>query len=152
MAKFTVEQAADVIAVQQVINEWGDELDQNSGLKILEADVLTEDCRYNVGGEMREGRAAAAKFYVDRAERLKAAGGMPVMRHVHTNFRVSITGADTARANFMLLFFVGAGEPPFLGAACDPVALAEVWMDCRRDADGQWRISSFDSVQTFRRT
>ena len=43
MAKFTNEQAADAAAIQQVINEWGDELDTNSGLKMSGAGVLTQD-------------------------------------------------------------------------------------------------------------
>ena len=60
VAKFSTEQAAAVAAIQQVINEWGDELDQNSGLKMTEADVLTKDCRYFVGGEWREGIARLA--------------------------------------------------------------------------------------------
>jgi len=149
MAKFTTQQAADVIAIQQVINEWGDELDQNSGLKITESDVLTEDCRYNVGGEWREGRAAAAQFYVERWDRLAAAGGAPVMRHLHTNFRTTFTSADTAETRFMLLFFAKVGTPPFDGY-CDPLAVAEVRMETRREPDGEWRISLFDSFQTFR--
>lgn len=45
MAKFSIEQAAAVAAIQQVINEWGHELDENNGLKITEVDILTEDCR-----------------------------------------------------------------------------------------------------------
>ena len=63
MAKFDAEQAAAIAAIQQVINEWGNELDQNGSLSMLQADVLTEDCRYFVGGEWREGRAATAPLY-----------------------------------------------------------------------------------------
>ena len=33
MAKFTAEQAADVAAIQQVINEWGDELDSTTACR-----------------------------------------------------------------------------------------------------------------------
>lgn len=147
MAKFTSEQAADVAAIQQVINEWGDELDTNSGLKITEADVLTQDCRYFVGGEWREGLGATAQFYKDRWDRLTAAGGAPVMRHIHSNFRVKFTGADQAEAGFLLLFFARVGTPPF--DTCDPAAQAEVQMECRREADGHWRIAMFNSGQTF---
>jgi len=77
MAKFSVEQAADVAAIQQVINEWGDELDTNSGLRMTDADVLTQDCRYFVGGEWREGLGATAQFYNDRwgLERIDEHGG-----------------------------------------------------------------------------
>ena len=79
MAKFSAEQAAAVAAIQQVINEWGDELDTNDGLKMGSADVLSQDCRYFVGGEWREGLDATAQFYAERKTRLEAAGGAPVM-------------------------------------------------------------------------
>ena len=147
MAKFTSEQAADVTAIQQVINEWGDELDTNSGLKMTQAGVLTPDCRYFVGGEWREGLGATAQFYKDRWDRLEAAGGAPVMRHIHSNFRVKFTGADQAEAGFLLLFFARVGQPPF--DTCDPAAVAEVQMLCRRETDGHWRIAMFNSGQTF---
>ena len=149
MAKFTAAQAADVAAIQQVINEWGDELDINDGLKMIEADVLTKDCRYNVGGVWREGAAEAAQFYTERKPRLEAAGGVPVMRHLMMNYKVKLPGEDTAEVGFLLLFFAAVGTPPF--DTCDPAAVADVRMEARREGDGHWRISLFDSGQTFRR-
>lgn len=150
MAKFDADQAAAVLAIQQVINEWGDELDVNDGLTITERDVLTEDCRYNVGGEWRQGRAAAAQFYKERRPRLEAAGGAPVMRHIISNYRVAFTAPDHAEVGFLLLFFAKVGTPPFTDY-CDPLAVADVRMECRREADGHWRICLFDSGQIFRR-
>lgn len=150
MAKFTAEQAISVLAIQQVIHEWSHELDQNSGLKISEADVLTEDCRYFIADAWQEGRAAAAKYYADRWARLGNGKDAPVMRHLHSNYRVSFNDADNATVGFSLLFFAGVGEPPMVGH-CDALAVAEVWMECRREADGHWRISEFNSRQTFRR-
>ena len=149
MAKFSPEQAADIAAIQQVINEWGDELDRNDGLSMLKADVLTEDCRYFVGGEWREGSAAAAKFYAERKVRLEGAGGAPVMRHIMSNYRITFTSDGEADVGFLLLFFAAVGTPPF--DTCDPAAVADVRMKCRREADGHWRIAMFDSGQTFRR-
>ncbi|MEO6091686.1 MAG: nuclear transport factor 2 family protein [Novosphingobium sp.] len=150
MAKFSPEQAADVLAIKQVIYEWGDELDIHDGVTLTEADVLTKDVRYFVGGEWQEGLPAAAKYYTDRIERLKAAGGAPVMRHVITSVRVSFDGADSAKAGYLLVFFAATGEQPFTNY-CDPLAVADVKMECRREADGHWRISRFDSGQIFRR-
>jgi hypothetical protein len=150
VAKFSTEQAAAVAAIQQVINEWGDELDQNSGLKIAAAGVLTGDCRYFVGGEWREGIGATAKFYQDRWDRLQAADGAPVMRHLHCNYRIALTAEDQATVGFLLLFFAKVGDPPFVGY-CDPLAVADVQMECRREADGHWRISMFNSGQIFQR-
>ncbi len=150
MAKFTPEQAADIAAIKQVIYEWSDELDLNSGLKMTAADILTQDVRYNVGGEWRDGLAATQAFYDGRWEKLTAAGGAPVMRHLLGNLRTWFTGADTARVTYQLLFFAGPGAPPIVGKA-DPLAVADVTMECRREADGHWRISLFDSGQIFQR-
>jgi SnoaL-like domain len=149
MAKFTPKQVADNAAIQQVINEWGNELDQNNGLNILTADVLAPDCQYNVGGEWRDGRDAVAQFYSGRMARLEAADGAPVMRHVMSNYRVTFTSESHAEVGFLLLFFARVGTPPF--DTCDPAALADVRMEVRCEADGHWRISRFDSGQTFRR-
>ena len=150
MGRFTAEKAAAVAAIQQVINEWGNELDKNDGLKMIEADVLTEDCHYNVGGSWRKSRAEAAQFYMERKPRLDAQGGAPVMRHIISNFRVSLVDADRAEVGFLLVYFAAVGTPPVTNY-CDPLAVADVRMECRRDLDGEWRISLFDSVQTFRR-
>ena len=150
MAKFTVEQAAAVAAIQQVVNQWGNELDRNNGLKMIEADVLAEDCRYNVGGSWRGSRAEAAQFYAERKPRLDAQGGAPVMRHIISNFRVSFVDEDRAEVGFLLVYFAAVGAPPFTNY-CDPLAVADVRMECRRCADGEWRISLFDSGQIFRR-
>ena len=150
MAKFTPEQAAAVLAVKQVIYEWGDELDINDGLKLADADVLTDDVRYFVGGEWREGLAAAAQFYRERKARLEAAGGAPVMRHIISSLRVGFAAEDHAKVGFLLVFFAATGTPPF-DNYCDPLAVADVRMECKRDAGGDWRISLFDSGQIFRR-
>ena len=37
------------------------------------------------------------------------------------------------------------------GRDADPALVADVRMDCRRDDDGHWRITKFDSNPTFRR-
>lgn len=150
MAKFNTDQLAAVAAIQQVINEWGNELDQNDGLRIAEADILTDDVRYNVGGVWREGLAEVGKFYEERRERLEAQGGAPVMRHIISNFRIAFVADDRAEVDFLLVFFAATGTPPFTDY-CDPLAVADVHMECRRDSAGEWRISAFDSGQIFRR-
>ena len=150
MAKFTPEQAAAVLAVKQVIYEWGDELDINDGLNMAAAGVLADDVRYFVGGEWREGLPAAAQFYRDRKAKLVAAGGAPVMRHVITSLRVSFASETHAKVGFLLVFFAATGTPPFENY-CDPLAVADVRMECTRDADGDWKISLFDSGQIFKR-
>jgi hypothetical protein len=72
------------------------------------------------------------------------------MRHIISNFRVSFADDAHAQVGFLLLFFAKVGTPP-LTDYCDPLAVADVRMECRREADGQWRIALFDSGQIFRR-
>jgi uncharacterized protein (TIGR02246 family) len=149
VAKFNIEQAAAVAAIQQLINDWARELDVNNGLHI--AGLVTEDCTYTVGGATREGRAAVEKFYQERIERLSARPeGVPTQRHTLSNLRVSFHSAEKASITFTLIYFTTAGMASGLNHA-DPAAVADVRMDCRRDHEGEWRIAMFDSNQTFRR-
>jgi hypothetical protein len=148
VAKFTPEQAADVLAVKQVIYEWGDELDINNGLKILDSDVLADDVRYFVGGEWREGKEAVGQFYQGR--KVQLGDNAPVMRHIISSLRISFSDPDRAKVGFLLVFFAKAGTPPFEGY-CDPLAVADVKMECTRNAAGEWRIALFDSGQIFKR-
>jgi hypothetical protein len=148
VAKFTPEQAADVLAVKQVIYEWGDELDINNGLNILDANVLADDVRYFVGGEWREGKQAVGQFYQGRKAQL--GDNAPVMRHIISSLRVSFESETRAKVGYLLVFFAKAGTPPFEGY-CDPLAVADVKMECTRDTDGDWKISLFDSGQIFKR-
>lgn len=150
MAKYSTDEAAAVLAIQQVINEWGDELDQNSGLKMSQKNLLAGDVRYFVGGEWRDGIEAVQAFYNQRWDTLTNGDGAPVMRHIHSNYRVDFLAEGHAQVGFLLVFFAKVGEPPFVGGT-DPLAVADVRMECRREADGHWRISQFDSGQIFRK-
>jgi uncharacterized protein (TIGR02246 family) len=149
VAKFNLEQALVVAEVQQLINDWANELDGNNGLNI--AGLVTEDCVYVVGGSSREGRSAVEKFYQERLARLSAQpGGLPTQRHTLSNLRTTFHGSDAVSITFTLVYFTTAGMASGLNHA-DPAAVADVRMDCRRDSDGHWRIAKFDSNQTFKR-
>jgi ketosteroid isomerase-like protein len=149
VAKFNMEQAVAVAAVQQLINDWAHELDVNNGLNI--AGLVTTDCTYTVGGATREGRAAVEQFYQERLKRLSAQPeGVPTQRHTLSNLRVTFRSADEVSITFSLVYFTTAGMASGLKHA-DPAAVADVRMNCRRDNDGQWQIAMFDSNQTFRR-
>jgi hypothetical protein len=148
VSKFSAEQVAGVLAIKQAIYEWGDELDINNGVTMKERDCLTGDVEYFVGGEWRNGIDEVVAFYTGRLAQQKEAGAVVVMRHCISNLKVSFTSDSHAKADFLLQFFAKAGDPPFHGY-CDPLAVADVWMECRRDGDGEWRISRFDSRQTF---
>ena len=147
MAKFTAEQAADWVAIQQLVNEWGAELDSNNGLAI--ADLVTEDCAYTVRGVERQGRAEVETFYQMRLQEFADAGNEPpIQRHVQTNLRVGFTGKDAAQMSFTLVYFTTAMVPAGASEA-DPVAVADVQMTAKRCQDGEWRIASMDSVQSL---
>jgi ketosteroid isomerase-like protein len=149
LARFSAEEARAVVEIQQLINDWGYELDLHNGENI--ADLVTEDCSYAVGGAPRSGRAEVVKFYAERRARLAAtAEGVPTHRHLLSNLRTQFRSADEASITFNLIYFSTLGMASGTDHA-DPASYADVRMDCRRDADGHWRIARFDSNQAFRR-
>ena len=150
MAKFDLEQAAAVVAIQQLVHEWAHELDVHNGLAAM-GDLLTADVRYNVGGALRESRDAVLAFYRERHARLAAtAEGVPFHRHALHNLRTRFTAADNAEIAFGLIYFTTAGAAAGRDQA-DPALVSDVTMTCRREADGHWRIAAFDSALSFRR-
>ena len=150
MAKFEVSQVADVLAINQLINEWATELDINNGLEM--ANLLTDDCAYTVRGAPRSGPAEVVAFYTGRKAELAATeAGVPIHRHALSNLRVSFSGADSAKMEFGLIYFTEVVKG--LGAdVADPFSFADVSMDARRCADGHWRIARFDSAPVFIRS
>ena len=92
----------------------------------------------------RSSRAEVAAFYQGRLAEFP--DGPPEQRHVQSNLVVSFTGDRSADIAFTLVYFttaiVAAGA-----SEADPCAVADVKMKVRRDADGEWRIAMFDSVQ-----
>jgi hypothetical protein len=144
MAKFTLQEAADYVAIQQLTNDWGYELDVNNGLNI--GDLVTEECSYTVRAVERKTREEVKAFYKGRIAEFP--DGPPVQRHAQTNLRVQFAGADAADITFTLVYFttaiVAAGA-----SEADPCAVADVRMSCQRCADGHWRITMFDSAQSL---
>lgn len=150
MAKFTREQAIVFTEIQQLINDWVFDLDFHDGLNMGE--LVTEDCAYGMASGLRNGRAEIVAAYQKRLNRLsQRAEGVPPMRHLNANLRVEFLGPDEVAITFGMLFFTAEGNPA--GARhTDAAAVADVWMNCRREADGHWRISRFTSDQPFSRT
>jgi uncharacterized protein (TIGR02246 family) len=149
VAKFTAEQAIAYVTIQQLIHDWADELDITNGLKM--ADLVTESCHYTVRGEPRLSRDEVVKFYQGRLNELEATpAGVPDHRHILSNLRADFRNDDHAAIEFKLVYFTTAGVSTGLEHA-DPAAVADVRMEVRREADGHWRISRFDSNQLFRR-
>jgi uncharacterized protein (TIGR02246 family) len=149
LARFTAVQAHAVVEIQQLINDWGYELDLHNGKNI--ADLVTEDCTYVVRGGARTGRAAVVQFYAERLAELAATPeGVPTHRHALANLRVGFRSDVEAAITFNLIYFSTLGMASGADHA-DPASYADVRMDCRRDSDGHWRIARFDSNQSFRR-
>jgi hypothetical protein len=150
MAKFEASQVADLLAINQLINEWATELDINNGVSM--ANLLTEDCTYTVRSAPRHGRDEVVTFYEHRKSELSATeAGVPIHRHALSNLRVSFSDVDSARLDFGLIYFSEVVRG--MGAdVADPFSFADVNMDARRCADGHWRIARFDSAPVFVRS
>lgn len=148
MPRFTQETAVAALELHQLIAEWGNELDLNGGSNI--APLLTEDCNYLLAGKPFRGHEAILKFYADRNERVRTQqkDGIRTQRHAITNLRVSFKDSNNATVHFLIVNFSAEGPAPVFNAT-NPTIVADVRMECRLEADGEWRISEFDSAPVF---
>jgi len=143
MSKLDLQQAADVVAIQQLINVWAKDLDDNNGVGV--GPMVTDDCAYSVPGNSYQGRAEVVKYYEDRLEALKSSPtGVPVQRHVISNLCVDLTEADTATASFLMVYYTELSKVAGLSPV-DPVLVGNGDMILRREADGHWRIDRLDT-------
>jgi len=147
MPRFNQQNAVDAIEVQQLIVDWGYELDAHGGADI--AGFCTDNCQYIVGGMTHHGHADVAQFYAARNERVRTQqkDGVRTQRHTISNFRVTFSDQDHAIVNFILVNYSAEGKAPALNLV-GPTIVADCRMKCRREA-GEWRISLFDSTPVF---
>lgn len=143
MAQFDPAHAVEVMAINQLLNTWAKELDDNNGIGI--GPMVVEDCAYSVPGRSYQGRAEVVKYYEDRLAELKASpAGVPIHRHVISNLCVDFTASDTAKISFVMVYYTGlsslSGNSP-----ADPALVGDGDMVVRREADGQWRIARLDT-------
>jgi ketosteroid isomerase-like protein len=148
MSRLDPEAALSALELQQLIADWGHELDANGGLGLM--DLCTEDCNYVVGGTSFRGRAAVRRFYVDRGERVRTQqkDGVRTQRHTISNLRISFQDASRANLEFTIVNYSGEGKAPVFGLA-GPSIVADCRMHCRREGDGSWRIAEFSSEPIF---
>ncbi|CAN7261566.1 nuclear transport factor 2 family protein [Phenylobacterium sp. LjRoot219] len=148
MPRFDQDTAVKAVALQQLIAEWGYELDFNGGLTMPR--LITEDCNYLVGGTSYRGHAAVQKFYADRGERVRTQqkDGVRTQRHTISNYRISFSAADQAEVTFLLVNYSQEGKAPAMNLV-GPTIIADCRMECRQGADGEWLISLFDSTPIF---
>lgn len=148
MPSFDQAAAVKAVALHQLIAEWGYELDFHGGLTMPR--LCTEDCRYFVGGKPYLGHAAIAKFYADRGERVRTQqkDGIRTQRHTISGLRVAFSAEDDAEVTFLLVNYSAEGGAPALNLV-GPTIIADCRMECRLEADGDWRIAMFDSTPVF---
>jgi hypothetical protein len=148
MPRFNNDTVLSALELQQLILDWGNDLDINGGLKV--AELCTEDCVYLIAGNPHRGHAAINKFYSDRAERIRTQqkDGVRTQRHTISNIRVTLQDEDHATVGFMVVNYSAEGKAPALNLV-GPTIVADSRMECRREADGEWRIALFDSKPVF---
>ena len=148
MARFTQEMAIATLEIQQLVAEWGYDLDAHGGENV--AALCTPDCRYLVGGTLHQGHAPIAAFYAARNARVAAQqrDGARTQRHTITNQRTTFTDDDTAAATFLLVNYSREGKAPALDLI-GPTIIADCRMEFSRESGGEWRIALFDSTPVF---
>ena len=147
MRTFTPETAVDVIELQQLVVDWGHELDQGC-LNVTQ--YFTEDCFVDMGALSYTGHAAMKKFYDDRNARVltQQKDGIRTQRHGIASLRILVDSKDRARATFLIINFSGGGKPPLLNGTT-PSIVTDVLFEFRRDTGHPWRISSFIGKPQF---
>lgn len=153
MRKFTADQMLAAFELQQMLYDFAYELDH--GAKDV-GRFYAEDGAFRTGGINVEGRAGVQAFYDKRNENVKKyqKGGERTGRHIFTNVRVVFdeadAGAEPARAtiHFTNINYAGEGPAPVQGLG-SPSAIADGVMECRREADGQWRFTLFAPKQAL---
>lgn len=148
MPRFDPETAVAAMEVQQLIVDWGYELDLNNAINIT--DLCTEDCTYFLAGKPHVGHGPIKDFYAARNERVRTLqkDGVRTQRHTISNFRTTFEDRDNATVHFLLVNYSKEGKVPALDLV-GPTIVADCRMQCRRGADGEWLISLFDSMPIF---
>jgi hypothetical protein len=148
MPRYDQETAIAAAEVQQLILEWGHELDINAARNIT--DLCTQDCIYYLAGKPHTGHDAIKAFYAARNERVATLqkDGVRTQRHAISNLRVSFPEKDKAAIGFIIVNYSKEGKPPAFDLV-GPTIVADCKMEARIDTDSEWRISMFDSAPVF---
>jgi hypothetical protein len=147
MRRFTPEQAAAALEIEQFVSAYWHEIDVNGGRNI--DDFWFDDGHFTAGTVVDiKGLDGIRKFYADRVELIeKESGGARTSRHTSTNTRCAFEGADRVSLDMTVLNYSGAGSPPIAGAA--PTMVADARMELRRDRAGEWRLMAFHGRSIF---
>ena len=148
MPRFTQETATAALEVQQLILEWGHELDMNAARDITA--LCTQDCTYYLAGKPHTGHDAIKAFYAARNDRVSKLqkDGIRTQRHAISNLLVEFPEPSKAAVRFTIINYSKEGKPPALDLV-GPTIVADCKMEAKLEADGEWRISMFDSTPIF---
>ena len=148
MAAPDLERIAATLELQQFVADYWHELDANCAQRITE--FYVDDCTFVAGANYSySGHAGVRKFYDDRAELVRdEIDGVRTTRHTAVNLRIAFRSPGTARLEFVLVNYSGAGCTPVQGFE-GPTMVCDVILDCRRDNDGGWRIVNFRGIPLF---
>jgi hypothetical protein len=147
MRKFDQETAIAAVELQQMVTDYLAILDGPGGGAGL--DFFTEDVEVKLGTTISyTGRTEMKKFFEGVAERLRAEKDGRTSRHGYVNFKVTFPEKNRATVTVISVSFAGSGKPPLLNATT-PSAVTDVRWECRREADGQWRIFGYYSQPIF---
>jgi hypothetical protein len=146
MRKFDQDQAIAAIELEQMVVDYFQILDGEGGGAAL--GFFTEDVAVNIGAINYSGHAGMKKFYEGVAERVKATGEARTGRHGFTNFRVEFPEKNRAIVTVLNVTWSGAGKPPLLDATV-PSIVTDVRWECRREADGQWKVFKYSGSPIF---
>lgn len=148
MRKFDPETAAIALQLQQIVAEFAHDLDFNECRGI--ADFYAEDGVFAVGDYTYRGRAAIAKFYSDRSERVRTQhkDGIRVSAHTFVNLHIDIADQNNATVCFTNVNYAGEGQPPVRGTIT-PAMVTDCRMVFHREKDDVWKITSFSGQPLF---
>ena len=101
MPRFTAETAIAALEIEQLVIDWGYDLDLNGGMNV--APLCTDDCHYLVGGTLHQGHGPITAFYTARNERVatQQKDGVRTQRHTITNMRIQFPAADHGSAQLL---------------------------------------------------
>jgi ketosteroid isomerase-like protein len=144
MRTFTTETAAAAFELEQLVIDYWREVDMNDAANIT--DFYTEDSTYKGGIQLFfKGREGVRKFY-DNVRATRDADR--IVRHTITNMQVTVHDQKRGTVNYIIVTYGKSGKKPISGLT-GPSQVTDVHLECRREADGKWRIAAFVGDAVF---
>jgi hypothetical protein len=140
MMAFSPQEAAQVRQSIEALNaEFAWLIDHKDGAGVSE--LFTFSGVYDMADRAYHGREEIAGFFEARKAR-----GRRTARHVFSNLRLLIEGAERAAGTVILTLYAHDGEPPYPTGA---ILIADYNDVYRRGHDNQWRYESRTIVPVF---